>query len=298
MAKEKRDAKSIAAIDVAKTYKMYIGGKFPRTESGRYYIAASANVCLASRKDLRNAVVAARGAQAVWQSRTAYNRSQILYRVAEMLQGRAAQFVEELTLQGLTAAASKKEVQSSIDRLIYYAGWCDKFQQVFSTVNPVASSHFNFSVLEPVGVVFGFASNDSPLLGLVSMIAPIIASGNTCIILASHASPLSAVTFGEVLQTSDLPGGVVNLLTGNAQELLSPAANHMDINSVAVDGLTGEQLKTLESDSSSNLKRVVRMDEDWYDVERSQSPYLIEKFCELKTTWHPIEQISASGSGY
>ncbi len=298
MAKEKRETKSAAALDVAKTYKMYIGGKFPRTESGRYYIAASANVCLASRKDLRNAVVAARGAQPAWQGRTAYNRSQILYRVAEMLQGRAAQFVEELTLQGLTAAASKKEVQAGIDRLIYYAGWCDKFQQVFSTVNPVASSHFNFSVLEPVGVVFGFASADSPLLGLVSMVAPIIASGNTCVVLASQASPLTAVTFGEVLQTSDVPGGVVNLLTGDPDELLSHAANHMDINSIAVDGLTDDQRKTVESDSSGNLKRVIRMSEDWYDLEQSQSPYLIESFCELKTTWHPIEQISASGSGY
>jgi len=298
MAKEKRDSKSAAALDVAKTYKMYVGGRFPRTESGRFYTAANANVCLASRKDLRNAVVAARGAQVGWQGRTAYLRSQILYRVAEMLQGRAAQFVEELTLQGLTAAAAKKEVQASIDRLIYYAGWCDKFQQVFSTVNPVASSHFNFSVLEPMGVVFGFASEDSPLLGLVSMIAPIIASGNTCIVLASNASPLSAVTFGEVLQTSDVPGGVVNLLTGSAEELAPHASTHMDINAIAVDGLTDDQLASVEAESSSNLKRVVRMAHDWYDVEQSQSPYMIEKFCELKTTWHPIEKISASGSGY
>ena len=298
MAKEKKDSKSAAALDVAKTYKMYIGGKFPRTESGRFYTAATANVCLASRKDLRNSVVAARSAQAGWQGRTAYNRSQILYRVAEMLQGRAGQFEEELTLQGLTAAAAKKEVQASIDRLIYYAGWCDKFQQVFSTVNPVASSHFNFSVLEPMGVVFGFASADSPLLGLVSMIAPIIASGNACIVLASNESPLSAVTFGEVLQTSDVPGGVVNLLTGSAEELAPHAATHMDINAIAADGLTDDQLKNLEAESSSNLKRVIRMAQDWYDIEHSQSPYLIENFCELKTTWHPIEQISASGSGY
>jgi len=267
MAKEKKDTKSASALDVAKTYKMYVGGKFPRTESGRFYTAAT--------KDLRNAVVAARSAQAGWQGRTAYNRSQILYRVAEMLQGRAAQFIEELALQGMTAAAAKKEVQASIDRLIYYAGWCDKFQQVFSTVNPVASSHFNFSVLEPVGVVFGFASDDSPLLGL-----------------------LSAVTFGEVLQTSDVPGGVVNLLTGVAEELAPHAATHMDINAIAADGLTEQQLASVEAESSSNLKRVIRMAHDWYDIEQSQSPYLIEKFCELKTTWHPIEQISASGSGY
>jgi acyl-CoA reductase-like NAD-dependent aldehyde dehydrogenase len=277
---------------------MYVGGKFPRTESGRFYTAANANVCLASRKDLRNAVVAARAAQAPWQGRSAYNRSQILYRVAEMLQGRAAQFVEELVSQGLTVSAAKKEVLLSIDRLIYYAGWCDKYQQVFSTVNPVASSHFNFSVLEPMGVVFGFASADSPLLGLVSMIAPIVASGNTCVVLASQASPLSAVTFGEVLQTSDVPGGVVNLLTGVAEELVPHAATHMDINAIAADGLSEDQLAGLEAASASNLKRVARIAYDWFDSEQSQSPYLIEKFCELKTTWHPIEQISASGSGY
>lgn len=298
MAKEKRTSKTASALDVAKTYKMYIGGKFPRTESGRYYTVANANVCLASRKDLRNAVVAARKAQPEWAGRTAYNRCQILYRVAEMLQGRAGQFVEELVLQGFTSAAAKNEVQASIDRLIYYAGWCDKFQQVFSTVNPVASSHFNFSVLEPMGVVAGFASSESPLLGLISMIAPIIASGNTCVVLAANQSPLSAVTFCEVLQTSDVPGGVINLLTGSAEELAPHAASHMDVNAIAADGLTDEQLASVERESSGNLKRVIRMAHDWNDVEQSQSPYLIEKFCELKTTWHPIEQISASGSGY
>ncbi len=298
MAKEKRTSKTACALDVAKTYKMYIGGKFPRTESGRYYTVANANVCLASRKDLRNAVVAARKAQPEWAGRTAYNRCQILYRIAEMLQGRAGQFVEELVLQGFTSAAAKNEVQASIDRLIYYAGWCDKFQQVFSTVNPVASSHFNFSVLEPMGVVAGFASSESPLLGLISMIAPIMASGNTCVVLAANQSPLSAVTFCEVLQTSDVPGGVINLLTGSAEELASHAASHMDVNAIAADGLTDEQLACVERESSGNLKRVIRMAHDWNDVEESQSPYLIEKFCELKTTWHPIEQISASGSGY
>ena len=306
MAKEKNKSEKSkvesAPMEVLKTYKMYIGGQFPRTESGRYYSPAfksktTVNVCLASRKDLRNAVVAARGAQASWQNRTAYNRCQILYRIAEMLQGRSAQFVDELVVQGLSANAAKLEVDRSIDRLIYYAGWCDKFQQVFSSVNPVASSHFNFSVLEPTGVVFIFGSEKSPLLGLVSSIAPVIASGNTCLVLASSAMPLSAVTFCEVLQTSDLPGGVVNVLTGKAEELATHAAQHMDINSIACDQVDPELLKQIESESAGNVKRVVRLDQDWSKLE-SQSPYLIEKFCELKTTWHPIEQISASGSGY
>ncbi len=298
MAKEKLGSITATSLDVTKTYKMYIGGKFPRTESGRYYTAAAANICLASRKDLRNAVVAARSAQAAWQGRSAYNRGQILYRIAEMLQGRASQFVEELQRQGVSAANAKQEVTVSIDRLIYYAGWCDKFQQIFSSVNPVASAHFNFSVLEPMGVVFGFACAASPLLGLVSMVAPIITSGNTCIVLASAECPLSAITFCEVLQTSDVPGGVINVLTGNADELAVHAAKHMDINAIALDGVTDDQVTIIESESAVNLKRVIRMQEDWSRGAPSQSPYLIEKFCELKTTWHPVEQISASGSGY
>src|SRR5882724_3828716 len=223
-------------LEVLKTYKIYIGGQFPRTESGRYYVPENeagkklANVCLSSRKDFRDAVVAARGAVSGWSGRAAFNRGQILYRMAEMLEGRKAQFVEELTLQDSTKAKAEKEVALAIDRLIYYAGWCDKFQQLFSAVNPVASSHFNFSVPEPTGVVSIIAPQNDSLLGLVSVIAPVIAGGNTCVVLASETKPLCAVTFAEVLNSSDLPGGVVNILTGTIKELASWFVNHMDVN--------------------------------------------------------------------
>ena len=213
-------------LEVLKTYKIYIGGQFPRTESGRYYIATNskgenlANVCLGSRKDFRDAVVAARNALGGWSGRAAFNRGQILYRIAEMLEGRKGQFVDELMKQDSTKVQAEKEVNLCIDRLIYYSGWCDKFQQVFSSVNPVASSHFNFSVPEPTGVVAAIAPQNDSLLGLVSVIAPIIAGGNTCIVLASATKPLCAVTFAEVLNSSDLPGGVVNILTGKVAELV------------------------------------------------------------------------------
>jgi acyl-CoA reductase-like NAD-dependent aldehyde dehydrogenase len=289
-------------LEVQKTYKIYIGGKFPRTESGRFYSPEVngkpiGNICLSSRKDVRNAVVAARAAQPGWNARTAYNRSQILYRIGEMLEGRADQFVEELVVQGLTPAAAKKEVSLSIDRLIHYAGWCDKYQQIFSAVNPVASSHFNFSVLEPTGVVFHVSHEDSPLLGLVSLIAPIIAGGNTVITLASESKPLSAITFSEVLATSDVPGGVVNVLTGSKTELVEHFSRHLDINSVAFDSADEKMLTQIKEFAVENVKRVKHYDRDW-SAEESQSPYLINDFCEIKTTWHPIEQISASGSGY
>lgn len=294
--------KESGPMEVLKTYKMYIGGKFPRTESGRYYTPevkgkSLGNICLGSRKDVRNAVVAARAAQAGWASRTAYNRSQILYRIAEMLDGRSEQFLTELQKQGLSPAAAKNEVELSVARLVHYAGWCDKFQQIFSSVNPVASSHFNFSVLEPTGVVFVIASEESPLMGLVSLIAPVITGGNSCVVLASESRPLSAVTFSEVLATSDVPGGVINILTGNRDELGEHFAKHLDVNAVACDGGTAEYVKALKQHATSNLKRVRAYDLDW-TKDDSQNPYLIRDFCEAKTTWHPIEQISASGSGY
>lgn len=289
-------------LEVLKTYKVFIGGKFPRSESGRYFTPEFdgkplGNLCHCSRKDLRNAVVAARGAQSGWSSRSAYNRGQILYRIAEMLEGRADQFVAELQLQGLDQAAAKNEVVQAIDRLIYYAGWCDKFQQVFSSVNPVASSHFNFSVLEPTGVVFVVASETRPLLGLISLIAPVIASGNTCVVLASESRPLSAITFSEVLATSDVPGGVVNLLTGFKSELLEHFSRHQDINAIAFDFNDPQMLSQISEYAAENVKRVKQIDLDWDDAE-SESPYLIQDFCEVKTTWHPVEQISASGTGY
>ena len=289
-------------LEVLKTYKMYVGGKFPRTESGRFYSPevkgkSLGNICQASRKDARNAIVAARTAQSDWANRTAYNRGQILYRIAEMLEGRAEQFVTELQTQGLSASSAKKEVTLSIDRAIYYAGWCDKFQQIFSSVNPVASSHFNFSVLEPTGVVFVVANEDSPLLGLVSLALPIIASGNSCVVLASESKPLSAITLGEVLATSDLPGGVVNILTGHKGELAEHFGKHLDVNSVVYDGNDEEFITRLKEFGVSNVKRVRHFTKDWGKSD-AEDPYIIRDFCEVKTTWHPIERISASGSGY
>ena len=289
-------------LPILKTYKLYIDGKFPRTESGRYYTpeadgVALGNICQSSRKDVKNAVVAARKAHSGWANRTAYNRGQILYRIGEMLEGRREQFTAELIKQGLTAPQADHEVNQSIDRLIYYAGWCDKFQQVFSSVNPVASSHFNFSLLEPMGVVFVIASETSPLLGLIGMLAPVIASGNSCILLTCESKPLSAMTFAEVLQTSDVPAGVVNLLTGNAAELGPHLASHKDINALAYDGADHDYLKTLQENGISNLKRVLNYHFDW-TADSGGNPYLIKDFCEVKTTWHPIEKISAAGSGY
>ena len=289
-------------LEVLKTYKMYIDGKFPRTESARYYQpvvngTSLGNVCLASRKDVRNSVVAARSAQAGWARRTAYNRAQILYRIAEMLEGRSQQFLDELIRQGMAADSAETQITQSIDRLIYYAGWCDKYQQVFSSVNPVASSHFNFSTLEPVGVVFAVASRDCPLLGLISLIAPVIASGNTCVVLASENSPLSAITFAEVLATSDVPGGVVNILTGRVEELSEHFSRHLDVNAIACDGLGVDLNTTIKEFASETIKRVKIYNQEW-SAEATANPYLIQDFCEVKTTWHPIEQITESGASY
>lgn len=291
-------------LEILKTYKIYIGGKFPRTESGRYYIAENkkgeklANVCLSSRKDFREAVVAARSAQGDWGSRAAFNRGQILYRIAEMLEGRKSQFIDELIRQDLTKAQAENEVSISIDRLIYYAGWCDKFQQVFSSVNPVASSHFNFTVPESSGVVTIIAPQTTSLLGLVSVIAPVIAGGNTCVVLASFAFPLCAITFAEVLATSDVPGGVVNILTGKASELIPYFADHMDVNSVVFCENDVEQQKLIQEKSSLNLKRVVLYNTyDWHSDE-AQSPYFIMDTQEIKTTWHPVENIGGAKAGY
>ncbi|MEX1132444.1 MAG: aldehyde dehydrogenase family protein, partial [Flavobacteriales bacterium] len=227
-------------IPVMKTYKIFIGGKFPRTESGRYYQPKGAdgkplaNVCRSSRKDVRDAVIAARGAVGGWAGRSAFNRGQILYRIGEMLEGRSAQFVHELVLHGATQKQAEAEVAAAIDRWIHYAGWCDKYSALFSSVNPTNSSHFNFSVYEPTGVVGIMSGGSNGLLELVSLIAPVIAGGNTCVVVASEKHPLPAVTFTEVLATSDLPGGVVNLMTGFRSELLKPLVTHMDINAIVV----------------------------------------------------------------
>lgn len=291
-------------IDVLKTYKIYIGGKFPRTESGRYYQPLSAagvplgNICLSSRKDARNAVVAARSAFQGWADMAAFNRSQILYRIGEMLEGRKAQFIEELKQQGATPAAAKREVEVAVDRLIYYAGWCDKHLQIFSTVNPVASSHFNFSVPEPMGVVAIFPPQETSLLGLVSAIAPAIAGGNTCVVVLSEQLPLCGVTFAEVLQASDVPGGVVNILSGNQKEILPHLLTHMDVNAIVYCGSNVETIQLIRQKSSVNMKRpIIYNDIKWFN-DAGQSPYYINNLEEIKTTWHPIENIGGAGSGY
>lgn len=287
-------ARAAARVPVEKTYKIYIDGKFPRTESGRYFALQDAdgelvaNVCRGSRKDFRNAVVAARGAVSGWSSASAYLRGQILYRIAEMLEGRHEQFVGELVLQGQSKRRATVEVDHSIDRLIYYAGWADKFQQVFSAVNPVSSSHFNFSVLEPTGVVAILAPESSGLLGLVSNIGPAIVGGNTCVALASESKPLSAVSFAEVLHASDVPGGVVNILTGYRDELREHFASHMDVNAVVYCDGDKSVAKQIQTDAADNVKRVIsRVDADW-SSDDAQSPYMISDTQEVKTTWHPV----------
>lgn len=291
-------------VEVLKTYKIYIGGQFPRTESGRYYVPVNksgkklANVCLSSRKDFRDAMESARGAFGGWSARAAFNRGQILYRMAEMLEGRKAQFIDELIQQDSTPAQAETEVNLAIDRLIYYAGWCDKYQQIFSAVNPVASSHFNFSVPEPTGVVAIIAPQSDSLLGLVSVIAPVIAGGNTCVVLGSFDKPLCCVTFAEVLNSSDLPGGVVNILTGKPSELASWFAEHMDVNAVVYCEKDEATQKMFKEKSALNVKRVVLYDKvNWYS-DAGQSPYFINDTQEIKTTWHPIENIGGGGSKY
>lgn len=281
-------------LEVIKTYKTYIGGKFPRSESERTYKVEDskgnhiANACRCTRKDVRDAVVAARSAFGVWSGRSAYNRGQILYRIAEMLEGRKTQFTDELELLGMKRKNARLEVDHSIDRLIYYAGWTDKISQVFGTVNPVASAHFNFSMPEPAGVIGILGPDESPLLSMISLMAPVIASGNTCVALASTQNPLSAVSFGEVLHASDVPGGVVNILTGYRNEMVENLTSHMDVNALlnAVDN--PEMRKQLDENASISVKRVKHYQpSDWSD-EKHETPYLILDFMETKTTWHPV----------
>ena len=293
----------MSRIEVLKTYKLFIGGQFPRTESGRYYPLMNAkkeviaNVSLSSRKDFRNAVVAARTAQGSWSEKTAFNRGQILYRAAEMLEGRKDQLIKEIQLQGVSKKSAEQEVLLAIDRLVYYAGWCDKYQQLFSSVNPVSSSHFNFSVTEPMGVVSIIADEKTSLIGLISVIAPVIAGGNTCIVLASESLPLSAITFSEILATSDLPAGVVNILTGNTKELHSHFSSHMDVNAIIYCRDNEQEQKVISENSSLNVKRTFFWKKDWTNAE-SQNPYLILDLQEIKTTWHPIEKIGTGGAKY
>jgi len=290
-------------LNVLKTYKLFIDGKFVRSESGKVLALRSnkenliANYSEASRKDVKAAVVAARNALAGWSARTAYNRSQILYRMAEMLESRSAVFIQELQAQGLTASQAKTEVQASVDRLVYYAGWCDKYSAVFSSVNPVASSHHTFSVPEPMGLVVVFCPANSALLGLISLMAPILAGGNTCVVMGSEKMPLSALSFGEVLATSDLPPGVVNILSGNHLALYHEVSLHRDINALQTGELAGETEKMLAKNCASNLKRLNIYKEDWRQA-TAQGPYYILDTQELKTTWHAAETIAGGGVKY
>jgi acyl-CoA reductase-like NAD-dependent aldehyde dehydrogenase len=286
-------AEPAVRLSVRKTYKLFIGGAFPRSESGRSYPVRSAsgdfmaNAALASRKDARDAVRAARSAFGKWSGATAYNRGQILYRVAEMLEGRRAQFVEEVGAASGDRTAAAAEVDAAIDRWVWYAGWSDKIAQVSGAANPVAGPYFNLSTPEPTGVVAAIAPPDSSLLGLVSVVAPAIVTGNTVVVVASEDRPLPAVTLAEVLATSDLPGGVVNLLTGRVTEIAPWLASHMDVDAIDLTGVADTALAVdLEVAAADNLKRVLRPAQapDWAaepGVERMLS------FLETKTVWHP-----------
>ena len=260
-------------LPVNKTYKLFIGGAFPRSESGRTYEAQGANVARASRKDVRDAVQAARAAQPKWGSATAYNRGQVLYRIAEMMEARVAEFA--------ALCSGKAEVEKSIDRWVWYAGFADKLAQVLGSSNPVAGPYFNFTVPEPTGVVGVVAPDEPPLLGLVSRIAPALTGGNTVVALASETAPLASIELAEAIATSDVPGGVVNLLTGRRAELAPWLASHMDVNALDVTGADGLRPE-LEVAAAENVKRVVIGEPD------AQSLYEISAFLELKTVWHPI----------
>jgi len=282
-------------LAVRKTYKLYIGGSFPRSESARSYLVATpdghplANAALASRKDLRDAVVAARKAQPGWAAATAYLRGQVLYRVAEMLEGRHAQFVEALVAgEGLTAKAASAAVDGSIDRLVWYAGWSDKFAQVAGSANPVAGPYFDFSVPEPTGVVGVLAPQSSSLLGLVSVIAPVITTGNTAVVVASEARPLPALDLAEVLATSDLPGGVVNILSGRTAELAPVLAAHRDVEALDLAGAPEGTDAELEAAAADNVKRVLRRPRSGPDWSAEPTPARMLFFVEIKTVWHPV----------
>ena len=287
-------------LGVRKTYKLYIGGEFPRTESGRSYEVFDvrgrplANACRGTRKDIRDAVRAARNAFGGWSARTAFNRGQVLYRIAELMEGRRDQFIAEVVAaEGVGRQRATRLVDAAIDRWVWYAGWADKYGQTLGTVNPVNGSYFNFSVPEPTGVVGMIAPEESSLLGLVSRLAPIIVSGNAAVVIASQTRPLPAVTMTEVLATSDVPGGVVNLITGLRSELVADLAGHMDVNGLDAFGLDASQGAAIEELAVENVKRLVRpastngQGVDWMS-ERAQSPYLIGEFVEIKTVWHPI----------
>ncbi|MFJ9249317.1 aldehyde dehydrogenase family protein [Streptomyces sp. NPDC101776] len=291
-------------LSVFKTYKLYVGGKFPRSESGRVYEVTDskgkwlANAPQSSRKDARDAVVAARKAFGGWSGATAYNRGQILYRIAEMLEGRKDQFVREVAdAEGLSKSKAAAVVDAAIDRWVWYAGWTDKIAQVVGGANPVAGPYFNLSSPEPTGVVTVLAPQKSSFLGLISVVAPVIATGNTAVVIASENSPLPALSLGEVLATSDLPGGVVNILSGRTAEIAAPLAAHQDVNAIDLAGADDDVLaKELEIAAADNLKRVLRPQ----PVDYAETPGTdrLTAFLETKTVWHPTGSLGAGGSSY
>lgn len=282
-------------LSVAKTYKLYVGGAFPRSESGRSYPVSDAkgaflaNAAKASRKDARDSVVAARKAFGGWSAATAYNRGQVLYRVAELLEGRRDQFIAEVTAsEGAAARRAQSLVDAAIDRWVWYAGWTDKIASVLGASNPVAGPYFSFSVPEPTGVVAVLAPQDSSLLGLVSVVAPVLATGNTCVVVASQNRPLPAITLSEVLATSDVPGGVVNMLTGRTAELAPWLAAHGDVNAVDLTGVAAAQRPDLEKAAAGTVKRVLRASKTEPDWTAMPDITRLRAFVEIKTVWHPI----------
>ncbi|MEW2130467.1 aldehyde dehydrogenase family protein [Streptomyces sp. NPDC005435] len=303
MSTVEKTEKTEPRLSVFKTYKLYVGGKFPRSESGRVYEVTDtkgnwlANAPQSSRKDARDAVVAARKAFGGWSGATAYNRGQVLYRVAEMLEGRKDQFVREVAeAEGLSKAKAAAVVDAAIDRWVWYAGWTDKIAQVVGGANPVAGPYFNLSSPEPTGVVAVLAPQESSFLGLVSVIAPVIATGNTAVVIASEKSPLPALSLGEVLATSDVPGGVVNILSGDTAEIAAPLAAHQDVNAIDLAGAGAGLAKDLEIAAADNLKRVLRPQ----PVDYTATPGIdrMTAFLETKTVWHPTGALGAAGSSY
>jgi acyl-CoA reductase-like NAD-dependent aldehyde dehydrogenase len=282
-------------LAVRKTYKLYLGGAFPRSESGRTYEVTDAkghflaNAAWASRKDARDGVVAARGAFGKWSGATAYNRGQVLYRVAEVMEGRAAQFAEEVAAgEGLSASKARAEVDAAIDRWVWYAGWTDKLAAVLGSTNPVAGPYFGFSVPEPTGVVAVLAPQRSSLLGLVSVLAPVLAGGNTAVVVSSKDRPLPAITLGEVLATSDVPGGVVNLLTGDAAEIGPWLAEHADVDAIDLAGAPAPLAMELERSAAGTIKRVLRATPEEPDWAADPGLSRLRPFLETKSVWHPI----------
>ncbi|MEV8331639.1 aldehyde dehydrogenase family protein [Streptomyces niveus] len=290
-------------LSVFKTYKLYVGGKFPRSESGRVYEVTDskgrwlANAPQSSRKDARDAVSAARKAFGGWSGATAYNRGQVLYRVAEMLEGRREQFTAEVAAsEGISKSKAAAVVSATVDRWVWHAGWTDKIGQVTGGANPVAGPFFNLSTPEPSGVVAVLAPQDSSFLGLVSVVAPVIATGNTAVVITSELAPLPALSLGEVLATSDVPGGVVNILSGRTAELAAPLASHQDVNGIDLYGADETLAKELEIAAADNLKRVLRPSP--VDFSAAPGTDRLTAFLETKTVWHPTGSLGASGSGY